>query len=383
VSGRRGIRAGVSLSLSGRFRLQGQAALNGIRLWVEYARPHLPLRLTVYDDGSRADRLRENVLRLLARDRADLLLGPYSSGLTRAAAAVAEAHGKVLWNHGGASDAVTEQGRRRLVTIVSPASDYFRALPLLIRRVDPEVRRIRVLHGEAGTFGANVARGVAEGATAAGFSDLRVEHGGVPISGSRSAGGDGAPEEAEVLVGAGSFEDDVEIAKHTERSPRLRSLAVVAAGLRAFSKQAGEYAEGVIGPSQWEPGASGPPAAGPDSAWFVSAYRKRFDDVPEYVAAQAFAVGVVFAECLRRTGSLDDDRLLAAAHDLHVATFFGRFRIDAGTGKQTGHQTVLVQWREGEKVVIWPPEVATARLAYPLSSRGSRSRRSTRGPGCL
>jgi branched-chain amino acid transport system substrate-binding protein len=371
VSGRREIRAGASLSLSGRFRLQGHAALNGIRLWVEYARPLLPLHLTVHDDGSRADRLRANLVSLLTRDRVDLLLGPYSSGLTMAAAEIAEAHGKVLWNHGGASDAIGKQGCRRLVTIVSPASDYFRSLPLLIRRHDPEVRWIRVLHRRTGTFGAEVARGVAEVAPAAGFSQVRIEQAGLPVAGSRSVADDATREQAEVLVSAGSFEDDIEIVTKAARSPRLRSLAVVAAGLGAFRTKAGQSAEGIIGPSQWEPGVSNSRVTGPDSAWFMSEYRKRFDAVPEYVAAQAFAAGVVFAECLRRAGSLDDDRLLAAAHALDVVTFFGRFRIDAATGKQTGHQMVLVQWQEGKKAVIWPPELATAQLSYPLSSHDS------------
>jgi len=370
MSERREIRAGVSLSLSGRFRLQGHAALNGIRLWVEYARPHLPLRLTVYDDGSRADRLRKNILRLLTRDRMDLLLGPYSSGLTMAAAAITEAYGKVLWNHGGASDAIPEQGWRRLVTIVSPASDYFRSLPSLIRRRDSEIRRIRVLHGEAGTFGAEVARGVAEGANAAGFSEVRIEHSGLPISNSRSVAGDAGPGQAEALVGAGSFDYDVEIARKAVRTPHLTCLAVVAAGLRAFRKEAGESAEGVIGPSQWEPAVLNSAVAGPDSAWFASEYRKRFDDVPEYVAAQAFAVGVLFAECLRRAETLEDDQLFAAARELELTTFFGRFKLDPETGRQVGHRTVLVQWQDGEKAVIWPEARAGAELRYPLPASG-------------
>ncbi|HYN22167.1 MAG TPA: ABC transporter substrate-binding protein, partial [Thermoanaerobaculia bacterium] len=100
------ILAGVSLSLSGRFRLQGQEALNGIRLWVDQTSPFLPLRLIVLDDESRSEQARENVLRLLTRDRVDLLFGPYSSVLTMAAAPIAEGHGKILWNHGGASDAI-------------------------------------------------------------------------------------------------------------------------------------------------------------------------------------------------------------------------------------------------------------------------------------
>lgn len=82
------VRAGVSLSLSGAFRLQGEQALNGLRLWVEYVRgegglplgpagSRLPLRLLALDDRSQAKLAKENVLRLdLSTDRPPGAPGP-------------------------------------------------------------------------------------------------------------------------------------------------------------------------------------------------------------------------------------------------------------------------------------------------------------------
>jgi len=46
-------------------------------------------------------------------------------------------------------------------------------------------------------------------------------------------------------------------------------------------------------------------------------------------------------------------------------TFFGRFHIDPATGLQVGHEMVLVQWRRGRKLVVWPPPVSEARALYP------------------
>ena len=120
MSARSEILAGVSLSLSGKFKLQGQEALNGLRLWIDYVTPTLPFRLIVYDDESRSELAKNHVLRLLTQDRVNFLLGPYSSMLTMAVAPIAEAHGKILWNHGGASDAISSQGWRLLVSLVSP-----------------------------------------------------------------------------------------------------------------------------------------------------------------------------------------------------------------------------------------------------------------------
>ena len=123
--------AGVSASVTGEFRRQGQDALNAIRLWAEHVEraggialgeggPRRPLRLIVLDDASRTERAKDNILRLLDDEHVDLLLGPYSSRLTLAAARVTEARGKVLWNHGGSSDVIWSSGYRRVISVPSP-----------------------------------------------------------------------------------------------------------------------------------------------------------------------------------------------------------------------------------------------------------------------
>ena len=109
------ILAGASLSLTGRFALQGLQVQRGLSLWETWVNETggLPVgsggsrsrvSLRIYDDRSRIADAQANVLRLLTKDRLDLLFGPYSSVLTLAVAPIAEAHGKILWNHGGSSD---------------------------------------------------------------------------------------------------------------------------------------------------------------------------------------------------------------------------------------------------------------------------------------
>jgi len=395
MAGGREILAGVSCSLSGRFGLQGRQALNGIALWVEYSAPALPVRLIAYDDESRAAQARANVLRLLTSDRVDLLLGPYSSGLTLAVAPIAEAHRTILWNHGGASDDLSGGDWRHLVTVVSPASDYFRDLATVVRGRAPAASRMAILHARRGGFAAHVARGAAEGARLAGFRSIAVHRFESPLRDLASAARDAILDQPDLLVGVGTFHDDVALARARSGMPKLTGLAVVAAGLGAFAEALGELADGVIGPSQWEPEVSFDGLTGPDSAWFCSTYLARFRQAPEYPAAQAFAAGVVFAECFRRAGRLDGERLLEAARDLDLTTFFGGFRLDPATGRQIGHRIVLTEWRGGRKAVIAPAGPRAAREARdagrqrdatqgcPGSDRGRGSvsaRRSLAGP---
>ncbi|MBI3047974.1 MAG: ABC transporter substrate-binding protein [Acidobacteria bacterium] len=169
---------GLSIAASGALSRQGREALDGARLWESYINQsggiavapdaRRPVRLIWLDDESRLDRARLNVSRLLADERVDLLLGPYGSAATLAAAELADRRGRILWNYGGASDDIFSRGFRRLVGIFSPASDYLRALPAWLARTHPSLRRILVAHLARGSFGAHIARGIWEAAAAVG-----------------------------------------------------------------------------------------------------------------------------------------------------------------------------------------------------------------------
>ena len=42
------------------------------------------------------------------------------------------------------------------------------------------------------------------------------------------------------------------------------------------------------------------------------------------------------------------------------------------TGLQIGHKMIVVQWQNGKKVIVWPPEAATGELIYPAPNWWSR-----------
>jgi ABC-type branched-subunit amino acid transport system substrate-binding protein len=347
---------GTSLSLSGRFRRQGEQARDGLQLWVEYARDagQRPVpRLIVLDDESRASVAQAHARRLLAEHQVDVLVGPYSSGLVRAVAPIADAAGKVLWNHGGTSDAILQAGARRVVSVASPASDYLRSLPAWGRRHVPVVNRVTVLHAASGTFAREVARGAAEGARAAGCVDVRVVPFESPLLDASALCRKAAMWDPDLVVSVGTFEDDLAAARERATLPERTVLALVAAGLAAFGDELGALAEGIIGPSQWEPATGDTPLLGPDSDSFIGAFEEAFHRPPEYPAAQAFAIGLILMECRRRCGgSLDEAALLGAARALETTTFYGGFRLDPRTGGQVGHGIRLVRWQEGRKRVV-------------------------------
>jgi branched-chain amino acid transport system substrate-binding protein len=134
--------------------------------------------------------------------------------------------------------------------------------------------------------------------------------------------------------------------------------------MQAFPQALGTCAEGFLGPSQWEPRLAYVPDLGPGPEEATEGIRAQGAS-PDYPAAQAYAACLIAHRCLEEAGGADDESLWRAACALDCGTFFGRFHIDPATGLQVGHEMVLVQWRRGRKLVVWPPPVSEARPLYP------------------
>src|SRR5262249_58132438 len=120
------LRVGLSLSLSGAYAAMGRQAEAAVKLFVDDVNATGGLRvggrthelvLSCHDDQSEARRCAEIFSALCGSERVDLLLGPYSSRLARAAAPIAEAFGMMMLNHGGADDGLYAQGMRTLVGV--------------------------------------------------------------------------------------------------------------------------------------------------------------------------------------------------------------------------------------------------------------------------
>lgn len=357
------ITIGLSISLSGTFQLQGQQALHGYLLWQSYINglggiairrgEKRTVRLIWYDDRSQINGAKNNALRLLRQEHTDILLGPYSSSLTMGVAGIAEEHKKVLWNSGGTSDEIFAHGWRYLVGVASPASHYLRELPRWLAQQYPALVRICVLYSGRGTFGWRVARGILDSALAVAHHAVHLVPVNVPWEDHDTLLGVLSGIAPEVVVLAGSFQDEVSLMRTRSRWPRtVRVVGAIAAGLDDFSAELGQAAEGVVGPSQWEPGVNFPDTAGPGSEWFLDNFQRKFDQRPDYIAAGSFATGLVLSECIQRCSSLDNEKLRDTASNLDCNTFYGRFCIDPRTGIQTAHSALLIRWQGGHKVVL-------------------------------
>ncbi len=363
----RAITVGMTASLTGRYSAQGRQARAGVQAWTEDTNragglglgdnaKQLPLRFICYDDASQPQRCTELTERLIVADHVDLLLGPYSSDLTRRAVAVAEKHQQVLWNHGGSSDAIFAAGFAWVVGILTPASHYFHGLIDVIRARHASLRRVAIIHSTAGAFPLEVALGAEQHCQEHRVETIvRYPYEPRTIDFSallRRLSND----QPDVLLGVGRIEDDVRFAAQLVRSNLdVAAVGLIVTPLHLFRTVLGKAADGFLGPSQWEPGVVTTPDYGPSTEEVMQSFRMCYPGEVDYPMAQAYAGCLVAQRCIEVAGTLDQQSLRQTVGELDFSTFYGRFKIDPASGLQIGHVMPVVEWRGGVKAMVWPP----------------------------
>lgn len=336
------MRAALVTPLTGPLARYGRAGVEALRIWAG-AMPEGTVLETLDAHPDPAAAMRE-----AARSPADVLFGPYGSGPARRAIPATD---RLVWNHGGASAALSWNRHPNVINVPAPAATYLEGALRATVEADPGVGSVAILHGETG-FGREVAAGAEAVARELG---LEVRREGFPPG----ASGDVTVPAADLLAVAGGFADEALLARTLLPGP-WRWAAFVGAGVVEVLPP--EVREGLLGPAQWVPGAAGEPDEGPHPEWFSGVYRERTGREPPYPAAQAFAAGVLWARCAREAGTPAEGPIREAALRLRCRTLFGEFRLDPETGLQAGHRVLTVQWQEGRRRVVWPPERAQAPL---------------------
>src|SRR5579875_816333 len=326
---------GASISRTGAYHPFGRQIEAALRMFEADAnagmaeqiiRRPCAIKLELYDDQSRPGRTREIYRSLCAERRADLLLGPYSTGLTRAAAHVAEKYGRVMMNHGGAGDDLHDGRTRMLVGVLTPASEYLTGFVRLLTTL--KLRRKRVALVAAPT---PFALAAAEGAERA-LSERRAWILGVRIRVKFRGWFDPAAtpttlspvlrrNRVNVMLSAGGYEHDVAAMRFAiESRLNLPVLGCIAAGVARFGADLGGEADGIVGPSQWEEDLAVTPEIGPTPREFARRMRERLGGAAcDYPAAQAYAAGLIALAALRDVpfeDAIDQAELRAALERL-------------------------------------------------------------------
>ena len=119
------IRIGASMSLTGKYALQGGYGREGYLLCQKQVNGQggvlgRLLEFVINDDGSDEQTAVRLYEKWIAEEKVDAVLGPYSSPITDAVADVTEKHRKLMVAPNAATTSLWEKGRRYLVMVLSP-----------------------------------------------------------------------------------------------------------------------------------------------------------------------------------------------------------------------------------------------------------------------
>ena len=363
------IRIGATMSETGAYSTQGLSARNGYRLCeadvnAEGGLLGRSIEFVIHDDGSDPERAVDLYERLITDEAVDAIMGPYGSTLTEAVAPVTEAHRMVHISPLAATSSIWEQGREYLFMVLPPAELFLAGL--IEMAAERELSSVAVLAEDA-LFPRAAAEGAADLARERGMTvglHERYPSGTEDFSGIL---GRLDSEGVEVFAMAASALDDfIAVTRQMRELDVNVQMFGTSGAVEPFREALGDDAEFVYGLSAWEPGL---PHPGIDV--FVEAYRERFDQMPSFHAAGGYGSCRLFVEAVERAGTLEADALRETLLALETTTLFGPYAVDE-RGYQTANQGVFIQWQDGQKVVVWPEEVAEMEPRFPTPEWGER-----------
>jgi len=315
-----------------------------------------PIQFVIHDDTSDSKAAIRLYEKLITEDKVDAVMGPYGSPITDAVADVTEKHRKLMVAPTAGTSSIWQKGRRYLVMVLSPLEastegtiDLAARSGLKTIALVDALARPAIVKGALELVRRKGLEAVVHEPYPAGTTDFSAI-----LNKAKAAKPDalvaGAPPTDAVAITRQMKELDVNVKMYG---------ATPGGSLPDFYKALGKTAEFVLAGSYWEP-----ELPYPGNREFVAAYQKEFTRAPSFYSAASYAGCDLFADAVKRTGSLDSDKLREELLKVKTKTLFGDFAVDE-RGFQVGHKAVTIQWQDGKPAVVWPDEVATAKLRFP------------------
>jgi branched-chain amino acid transport system substrate-binding protein len=358
---------GGALPLTGWGSDAGQLNKRGYELWADQVNEDggilgRDVELKIYDDQSDPTTTARLYEKLITQDDVDVLLAPWSDDMTMPATTVAEKYKMPMLTGGATLTDIWDRDYKYVAGLLPSSYDY---VGVGVRLLEGKVSSAAVLNNDA--------------LYTTGFGDAaeeNIKEQGMDLTGRETYPGDtqnfapavnaikgGNPE---FLVAATGGADDaiqiVRAAKTAGLKPKAMYFTIAPVEPE-FVKSLGKDAEYVLGTTEWEPSLTDLP--GFDR--FVDGYKDRWNEEPVEDVATAYGLAQVLQKAVEEAGSLDNDKINDALRSLEMTTVFGEYAVDPETGMQTGKAMYVIQIQDGKREIVWPEDVATAELRFPIS----------------
>ena len=329
-----------------------------------------------YDDESNPARAAQLVERLIDQDKIKFMLGPYGSPLTKAILPVTEKYKTPVVQAEAASRSLFTQGYKWHFGIIATSEKYLTPLVDMAAQMakkdgkDPSKLKVAMIYQDD-VFSMDVRQGV---------MDELKKYKVAPVLDDRM------PKDLNDITGfltkVKALRPDVLIISGHEKGAAtgMRQMSdvklqvpIVAITHCESAKIAQDFpkaTEGVICPTQWDETMQASDKTFGTAMDFNNAFKKTYPEykVVPYNVAQAAAAIEVWRDAFNRAQSLDQEKVREALTKTDMKTFYGGVKL-AADGSNPGKDIILRQIQGGQYKVVWPADVAAAKVEYPRNAQ--------------
>ncbi|GHO85141.1 amino acid ABC transporter substrate-binding protein [Dictyobacter formicarum] len=370
------IKIGLTVSLSGDFSQDGKALQQGYQIWADYVNSHGGLlnrkvQLDILNDNSNKQQVISDYQKLINVNHDDLVLGPYSSSLTLAAAPVAKRYNYAFIEGAGVAPSIFDAKFSNLFSVSLSAKSYLTSFVFYLLSLPQAQRPKSIAYVTADDF---FTQPQVDGAKA------QLEKGGIqtaiytvypaettdyaPIAQKAIA-----TRPDVMILGTTGQDDSVALTKALIQQHFNPKAIIETAGPDQGSQFTGPLGganrvEGVFVPNNgWFPGIKSY-----QNDAFTQAYTAKFGGTADAISAdsvEAFAVGQVLQQAVEKIHSIDNTKLI---QELHSGDTFNSIQGPvkfASDGQNTVAEPFLFQWQNGKLIPVYPANQAQANPEYP------------------
>ena len=377
------IHLGAAISLTGKYATNGIHAKNGYEFAIQRIKENggfkigdkcYNFRVTYYDDESKGDRGATLAERLINQDKVQYMLGPYSSGLTKAIAPVTEKYQIPMVEAEGASRSLFNKGYRYLFAVLSTSEQYLATAVSLAAEMaekggkNPSSVKVAVAV-ENDPFSLDIRAGVLDDAKKYDMKIIIDEKLPRDLSDMSAILTKVKLLKPDLLIVSGHSKGAATAVRQIEeQNVKVPMIAITHCESADVTGNFGAAANDILCSTQWDERMSYKDSLFGTAMDWNNAFKKAFPEyanrsVP-YQAAQASAAVQVFADAFERSGSLDKDKLRDALSETDMMTFYGPIKFSEA-GNNIAKPMALRQIQNGQYNVVAPAEFASHELNWP------------------
>lgn len=370
---------GAALSFTGKYKTNGQHTKNGYDLAVKKINEAggvtvdgkaYKLSIIYYDDESTPVRGAQLAERLIKQDEVKFMLGPYSSGLTKAIAPITEKYAIPMIEGNGASLSLFNKGYKYLFAVLSTSEQYLAEAVNLAAQVakesgkDPSDIKLAVAV-ENDPFSQDIRAGVLADASKYDMNLIIDDKLPKELNDMTATLTKVKALKPDVLVVSGHSKGAATAVRQiAEQQVYVPMLAMTHCEAADVIGKYGEKAENILCATQWAETMSYKDDLFGSAGDYAKLFESEFGYVPPYQAAESTASVMVWADALQRANSFDTEKLRQAISETEMQTFYGNVKFDE-TGKNIAKPMALRQIQGGKLKVVAPKEWASAELVWP------------------